>query len=323
MGSRFITIEAAREIGRQLLCSAGASPENAATVAEHLVESEMTGHASHGLRLIPRYVRRMADGEVSGTSVPSISRDIETMIVINGNLAFGQVAGDFCAEHAARSGLCAVALSNSGHLGRNGRWAEIAARRGMISLHFAFGSGNGPNVVPFGASEPGMHSCPLEFGAPVLDDHPFILDFSVAEMSGNAVELAHENGQRLSQPFIVRRDGSITDCPGAFVRGEVAIAAFGGYKGYGIGLFAQMLASFLPEPARSPNTNSLFSLYINPDFAGQPTSFAAGAAALAARLRGLDAVEHAAPVMMPGDRSHQKRTERDRLLASSHALSSQ
>ncbi|MGK6314334.1 Ldh family oxidoreductase [Neorhizobium sp. DT-125] len=310
-----VPLDQARDLARSILAAAGASAEHAAIVAEHLVEAEMTGHSSHGLRLLPMYLRRLAQGEVSGTAAPAVVQDSGNIVFVNGNRAFGQVAGEFCArlgaERAGVEGICAVALDNSGHLGRNGRWAEIAADLDVISLHFAHGTGGKPNVVPYGAAEPRLRSCPVAMGAPASGGEHVILDFSVAELSGNSVQLAYEEGRRLDRDSIIRRDGSSTDDPAVFVKGEGAIAAFGGYKGYGIAVFAELLGSLLPRRGEpSLNTNSMFSIYIHAD--GTRTGFQDAAYAFADEIRSAAARAEGGIVTVPGDRARLRRAEASR-----------
>ncbi|TKT69881.1 Ldh family oxidoreductase [Aquamicrobium sp. LC103] len=307
-----IPLEEARHLASSILTAAGTSPAHASIVAEHLVEAEMTGHSSHGLRLLPMYLRRLANGEVSGTASPTIIQDSGSIVFVEGNRAFGQVAGDFCArlgaERAGKNGICAVALSNSGHLGRNGRWPEIAADAGAISIHFAHGVGGEPNVVPYGAREARLRSCPVAMGAPVAGGEHVILDFSVAELSGNSVRLAFEEGRRLEHASLIRRDGSSSNDPADFVRGDGAIAAFGGYKGYGIAVFAELLGSLLPRHGVATlNTNSMFSIYIAAD--DTRPGFQAAADAFMREIRSAAPRNEDCIVTAPGDRARRRREE--------------
>ncbi len=62
---------------------------------------------------------------------------------------------------AKAMGLAAVALRNSGHVGRVGEWAERAAAEGLISIHFVTASGS-VLVAPFGgARAPAVHRAVL------------------------------------------------------------------------------------------------------------------------------------------------------------------
>src|SRR5690606_5698506 len=140
-----------------ILTVAGCQPDIAAELAESLVDAETCGHGSHGLRQLDLYLDRLKRGKVSGSARPRVVEDRGPILRIDGNRAFGQIAGAFAARlgtaRALETGVCAVALADAGHLGRNGLWAEIAAARGVASIHFGQGIGKAGPVAPFGGRE--------------------------------------------------------------------------------------------------------------------------------------------------------------------------
>ena len=73
--------------------------------------------------------------------------------VVDGRFGFGQtmapMAVDIGVEKAKATGLSAISLRNSGHIGRVGEWAERAAAAGLISIHFVNAAGS-ILVAPFG-----------------------------------------------------------------------------------------------------------------------------------------------------------------------------
>ena len=86
-------LQAARiqKIAADLLHGAGASAEEAAIVAKHSAEANLTGHDSHGIRQIPSYISRIERGHiVPGASIDIVS-DTPTTTVIDGNWGFGYV----------------------------------------------------------------------------------------------------------------------------------------------------------------------------------------------------------------------------------------
>ncbi len=103
--------------------------------------------------------------------------------MIDGQFGFGQVMGEEAIklgiDKAAREGVAVVALRNSGHLGRIGDWAEMAASAGKVSLHFVNTSGGGILVAPFGGTQRRLSANPIAAGVPVADgaaDHRRYLD---------------------------------------------------------------------------------------------------------------------------------------------------
>ena len=72
-------------------------------------------------------------------------------------------------DKAGRQGVAVVALRNSGHLGRIGDWAEMAAKAGKVSLHFVNTSGGGILVAPFGGNQRRLSANPIAAGVPVTE----------------------------------------------------------------------------------------------------------------------------------------------------------
>ena len=75
------------------------------------------------------------------------------------------MAVDIGVEKAKATGLSAISLRNSGHVGRVGEWAERAAAAGLISIHFVNAAGS-ILVAPFGGLERRLSTAPFCAGVP-------------------------------------------------------------------------------------------------------------------------------------------------------------
>jgi uncharacterized oxidoreductase len=299
-----------------LLVQAGAAADIAEEVAANLVEADLSGHGSHGSRLVDAYVGRLASGELSGTARPVVAHDGGALVRIDGQRAFGQVAGAFAArlgvERARHHGVAVVALTGSGHLGRNGKWPEIAAAEGVASLHFANGVAAPSSIVPFGARDPRLSSNPIALGAPRPGRDPLILDFAVGEMAVNAIRRAAENGERLPGAFVIAPDGSPTDDPAVFLAAR-AMKAFGGYKGYGLALFGELFAGALTgggchtSDAPGAAGNNLLSIYLDAGAFVAPEHYGAEIESLCAWILSARPAAGEAGPSLPGDRARHAR----------------
>jgi len=60
-------IESAKRTGiaHRVFAAAGSSEEEAAIIAGHLVEANLKGHDSHGVGMIPSYLRNLAGGKAA------------------------------------------------------------------------------------------------------------------------------------------------------------------------------------------------------------------------------------------------------------------
>ena len=89
-----VTAERLTEIEIGLLVAAGASTEEAATVARYNVGANLVGHDSHGIILIPQYIDRIKAGHIVPGAPWEIKQETPTTTVIDGNWGFGYVVND-------------------------------------------------------------------------------------------------------------------------------------------------------------------------------------------------------------------------------------
>src|SRR5277367_4112126 len=261
----------------------GSRPEEARAVAASLVDANLTGHDSHGVLRVPRYV----DWVRSGDTVPNqtIARLVDTPViaVLDGRHGFGQIvapqAVDIGVAKAKAAGLSAIALRNSGHVGRVGEWAERAAAAGMISIHFVNAAGS-ILVAPFGGVERRLSTAPFAVGIPREGADPVVLDFATSLVAEGKVNVASFGGKPLPPDALIGPDGAFSGDPALLygpLHGEAhrnhalgagAIRAFGEHKGSGLALICELLGGSLTgNGATEPNrkfANGMFSLYVDP-----------------------------------------------------------
>jgi uncharacterized oxidoreductase len=263
--------------------SVGSSPEEARAVAASLVDSNLTGHDSHGVIRVPRYVAWVKSGELIPNQTLESLVDAPVFAVLDGRFGFGQTmapcAVDIGIEKARVGGLAAVSLRNSGHVGRVGEWAERAAAAELISIHFVNATGS-ILVAPFGALERRLSTAPFCVGLPREGAPPLILDFATSLVAEGKVRVASQGGKPLPPDALIGPDGALSgdptllygpltsNNPGDHSRGEGAIRAFGEHKGSGLALMCELLGGSLTgNGATGPErkfANGMFSLYIDP-----------------------------------------------------------
>ena len=105
----------------RLLEAAGLTHDDAALVADTLVESDLRGISSHGVARIPHYLERIRLGGINPR--PKITATVlgPTSARVDGNHGLGQLAMSHAAETAVdlarQSGAAWVAVCNSSHCG--------------------------------------------------------------------------------------------------------------------------------------------------------------------------------------------------------------
>ncbi len=85
-------------------------------------------------------------GSIVPDQTPEVVVDTPSLAVVDGKYGYGQtvtpIAVKLGIEKCKKAGLAAVALRNSGHLGRVGDWAKMAAAEGLVSIHFVTAAGS-------------------------------------------------------------------------------------------------------------------------------------------------------------------------------------
>ena len=121
-----------------ILHSYGCAPEPSSVIAEHLVDSDLSGVESHGVMRILQYARQFEDGYMTAKGTPYISDEDGSFITVDGRSGHGipamKLAYDAGCTLAAKIGISATSIVNVGHTGRHGAFADNVAERGFVSI---------------------------------------------------------------------------------------------------------------------------------------------------------------------------------------------
>lgn len=251
-GAPMLSLDAAAVRGfiARVFENGGWSAADAALTADQLVGADLTGHASHGIGLVPMYVDTIKSGVLNPRSEPATLREDGPFLVIDGNVAMGQVnavaATQRAIDIAGRHGVALVNLVRSHHIGRVGHYGEMVAARGLIGLFWVNVHGRLPSVVPYAARQPRFSTNPHCVAIPRKGGQPFLLDFATAEFAVNKARVAWAQGRRMRAGSLVDADGRLTDDPSILFREpRGAITAFGEHKGSGLAIACELLSSVL------------------------------------------------------------------------------
>ena len=221
------------------------------------MRANLTGHDSHGVIRVPRYVAWERSGEFVKNQTAEVVTENDSFAVVDGRFGFGQSIGPEAVQvgmrKAAKSGAAVVALKSSGHLGRIGEWAEMAAEAGLVSVHFVNVAGS-QLVAPFGGVDRRISTAPFSIGFPMRGAEPVILDFATSAVAEGKVLVAARGGKKLPEGSLIEPDGRLTADPHTLYgdyddarapdarNGKGAIRAFGEHKGSGLAFMCELLA---------------------------------------------------------------------------------
>lgn len=313
-------------LGAAIIEAGGSSAGEARLVADHLVQANLAGHDSHGIGMIPTYVRHLlAKLVVPNTRVKTVKDDGPTLM-FDGQRGYGRpVAGEAIAAAIARcreTGVVALTLANSHHIGRVGAYGELASAAGLVSLHFVNVTDHRALVAPFRGSDARFVTNPVCIGFPGTDrQSPILLDMATSAIAMGKIRVAKNEGKPVDAGVLIDESGQPTRDPNVMYKEKHgALLPFGGHKGYALAFVTELLAGALSggptiqpgNPRRGGTINNMFSVLVDP-----------------ARLAGVDWLRReidgfvdyvkasppsdpAAPVLVPGDPERLARERRQR-----------
>jgi LDH2 family malate/lactate/ureidoglycolate dehydrogenase len=224
------------------LCACGVRKDVAEPVARGLTQASLRGVDSHGLRLLPHYLRATRAGRINGDPDLRFERRAAAAGLLDADHTFGHAAGRAAMgralELAAEAGLGAVAVRHSSHFGAAAFYALEAAEAGFLGLCTTHADAL---LLPPGGTRPFLGTNPIAFCAPVEGEGPLCLDTATSRVTWNRLLERRERGLPLEPGWAVDAEG------GATRDAELAAALLpiGDYKGFGLAMMVEVLCSLL------------------------------------------------------------------------------
>jgi len=315
-----------------IFIASGSSAKEAETVANNLVMANLSGHDSHGIGMLPRYVDAVREGGLIPNAALATLLDIGSMLTLNGQRGYGQVVGEQAMQlgmaRAKAHGSCIMTLANAHHLGRIGQFAEMAVAQGLVSIHFVNVISR-PVVAPWGGTDGRFGTNPFCVGIPIKGQDAFILDVATSGVAQGKMRVAHNQGKQVQPGLLIDEHGLPTTNPGVVVVPQSngllgAMMTFGEHKGYGLAVACELLGGALTgggtwhKAATPENTssravfNSMLTILIDPLKLGTQAAFDQEAAAFIDWIKQSPAAANVDAVQIAGDAERLARLARER-----------
>ena len=303
----------------------GFGPDDAAVIARLMVEANLVGHDTHGVRHLPDYVRRVGIGLiVPGAKVTTV-RETATTAVLDGGNTLGHVAatrGMALAMEKARAGhIAAVTVRHQEHVGRVGAYPEMAAQAGLVGLTFCNTQGRGVQIAPFGGISRRIGANPIAAAFPNPAGDPILLDISTSQVAVNKVRQARDRDAQLPEGALIDTAGRASTDPDIFLRDGGAVLPLGGlqfgHKGFGLAVIVDLFAGLLGGAGTAMVAdaerldNGTFHIAVDPGAFLAPAAYAETLATYVAYLHASPVADGAPNVRLPGEFEADNRAERN------------
>lgn len=246
-----IAARALSDFCETILRKAGVPAATAALTAESLVVSNLRGVDSHGVQLLPYYVKQILGGDLNPAATGRVISENGCCLLYDGENGIGQGVAEICCGHAIRiakaHGMGMAVARESNHFGACAYWARRISAQGQIGIVFCNAS---PMVPPWQAKEPRMGTNPICMSVPGTGEPAWLLDMATTTVAANKIYKAGVNGQpTIPSGWAMDSDGVPTTDTQKALHGLVA--PLGGYKGSGLAMMVEILCAVLSGGAMS------------------------------------------------------------------------
>lgn len=250
-----------------LLEAAGLVPELAAPMADVMIRTELLGHRTHGLAMLPTYLERLAGGLIARTGEITVEADTPTTLAWQAHRLPGAYvmhrAIDALYEKLVSTPVVTATIANCSHIGSLQTYLLGPGERKLLALMMVTDPGVA-TVAPFGGADPVLTSNPIAAAIPTHGD-PILVDQCTSLVSNAQIQAARGelpgdwvldgDGRPSRDPAVLK-----TDPPGTLM--PVGGADFG-YKGFGFGLMVEAFALALSgHGRRMPQTRGAQGVFL-------------------------------------------------------------
>ena len=241
------SIEQIRTLGEKALVDNGLPHQSAYGVVDSMLQADMNGVSTHGIRMLPGYVSRLQSGQFSVEDA-EVTKQTPAFTSIDAKNCIGAVsaikATEIAIEKASKFGVHTVFVKHCNTYGPAFYYVELMAQKGLIG----FTCSNSPAAMPAvnGLGQK-VGNNPFAFACPTATQGNVIIDMATSIVAKSRFETARLNGETLQPGWALDRDGNPTTDPVEAIKGFVLPMA--GYKGYGIAMMIDMMSGLISGSA--------------------------------------------------------------------------
>jgi len=311
MPAERLSPESLRAFAAAVLRRSDVPGDDAALVADSLVQADLWGHQSHGVLRLPWYVARLRSGATAARTQPAVLSDTGPLVLLDGRDGIGQVLTErarvLAVERARSYGVGVVGVRNSGHFGTAMYWTRRAAADGCVAVLTTNAS---PAMAPWGGREKVLGTNPWSIAAPAGGGRVVAVDITNTAVARGKIYLAKNRGEAIPETWALTADGAPTTDPAEGVLGVILPMA--GHKGYAITFLMDVLSGALtgsavgtgvhgPYEADRPSGAGHLFLALDPDAFGDRPGYEARVGRLIDEVKAVPLAQGFDEVFYPGE----------------------
>lgn len=313
---------AVRGLIKDCMHKVGVPAQDAAKIAELMLEADLIGADAHGVFRLPQYVQRLKLGSTNPRPNITVERSAPATALVSGDNGMGHLvvarAAETAVELARECGVAWVGCRMSGHAGAAGVYAALPLKADMIGLYSAVANAN--HMPLAGGAEPLLGTNPFAIAIPAGEEPPVVLDIATSIVSYGTIKNHRLQNKPLPDGWMIDpKSGEAVIDP--HKSAQALLLPMAGYKGAGLALTLGLLAGtlngalfgrdcvdFNAEPDRVTNTGQ-FVVALDPSRFQKLEQFKAEVDRHVRSLRNSRALPGQS-VRLPGDQRARRRADR-------------
>ena len=238
-----VSLKEIETVTQTALMAHGADAFPAAEVARAVAVAESHGNRICGLYYVESYCQQLRSGRVKGDVRPDVSTTRGSTVQVDARYGFAQPAFSYglpvALDAARQAGVATLAVGHAHTCTSLGYFTEQIALAGMIGIGFTNAS---PIVAAPGGHTRVIGTNPIAFSVPDGQGGLAMqFDQSTTTVALGKITMAKAAGETIPEGWALDADGNPTTDPEAALGGS--LVSMGGYKGWGFGLMAEILAA--------------------------------------------------------------------------------
>lgn len=244
-------------ISQRALVKHGADDWIAAEVAHAVRKAESVGNLICGLYYLESYCKQLQTGRVNGGVEPIVSKPKSASVQVDAGLGFAQPAFSkglpVAIDTIKEAGTCSLAICHAHTCTSLGYFTEQIAESGYIGIGFTNASAV---VAPPGGNKAILGTNPIAMSIPAKNGGvAFQFDQSTSAVALGKITMAKAAGDSIPLGWAIDAEGNPTTDAEAALKGS--LVSTGGYKGYGFGLMAEVLAAAVTGSVNSLDVSAI------------------------------------------------------------------
>ena len=235
---KFIKFNNLKEFTQKILYKVGLDKFSNIAVTKGLCEASLRGVDSHGIRLLPFYVKSAINLRKNPSPKFVFKKTYPAFGYLDADNAFGLAAGykalNYSMKMSDKYGIGAVSVINSTHPGALASIALNAAKKKYICWAFTHADSL---LLSYGGKRPFCGTNPICVAIPRKNEEPYCLDMSTSNYSWNKLIGHREINKKLAKNIAADKFGVETLNPNL----ARCLFPLGGYKGYGLASLIEIL----------------------------------------------------------------------------------